>query len=381
MTYTTQDIKDIRPEYYSISRLKTYQSCPRYYYNKYIQGYPDQVFSSSLFTGSLTHLALEEFYKEYKRTQNPKSLTHYLERVTPQFLIQNKMCNPDDADDITNELISVANNLMNLYTRADKAYIGSDSIRKADGGIPSKPQATKAWKAYLSDNIHLSGTIQLLNLELSSSVNTENTRKGELSIVDIYSDIYYASTKYIHNPRLKKVLDIELGISDYNYDTQSIINPVLMPEKFGGKDNVFFKAYIDLIVEDENGKVIILDHKTNKTPYSYDDLLYNVQLLSYVWAYESISGRKVDYIGINNVTIADTFTNSQSNSLVMREVPDSDYIQKILNNLFSVHIPIKNKYYPFTLPEPYSKCLKTFERPCPFLGTCWPDKVRNMSNE
>lgn len=379
MTNLNQESK---PDYYSISRLKTYQSCPRYYYNKYVQNIPDQSFSSSLFTGSLTHLALEEFYKEHKESGKPESLTYYLEKVLAPFLLQNKMCTSESADDMAQELISVAKTLLELYIKADKSYLGTDSIRKADGGIASKPQATKAWKNYIHDNVGLNATIQLLNLELSSTIKIEtNNRKGELSLVDVFSDIYYATTKYVHNPRLKKTLDVEIGISDYDYNAQAIINPLLMPEKFGGKDNVFFKAYIDLIVEDEEGKVIILDHKTNKTPFSYDDLLYNVQLMSYVWAYQEVTGRKVDYIGINNVTIADTFTNTHSNSLVIREVPDESYIQRVLNNLFSVHIPIKNNYYPFTLPEPYSKCLKTFERPCPFLGTCWPDKARNISND
>ena len=378
MTNLNQEIK---PEYYSISRLKTYQSCPRYYYNKYVQNLSDQAFSSSLFTGSLTHLALEEFYKEHKKSGNPKSLTHYLEEVLPSFLLQNKMCTPESANDLAQELIGVAKTLLQLYIKADVSYVGKDSIRKADGGVASKPQATKAWKNFIQENVELNATIQLLNLELSSIIKIEiNNRKGELSLVDLFSNIYYATTKYVHNPRLKKTLDVEIGISDYDYNTQAIINPLLMPTKFGGKDNVFFKAYIDLIVEDDEGKVIILDHKTNKTPFSYDDLLYNVQLMSYVWAYQEVSGRKVDYIGINNVTIADSFTNSTSNSLVIREVPDKDYIERVLNNLFSVHIPIKNNYYPFILPEPYSKCLKTFEKPCPFLGTCWPDKARTISN-
>lgn len=371
-----------KPQYYSISRLKTYQTCPRYYYNKYVQNIPDQLFSSSLFTGSLTHLALEEFYKEHKASGNPKSLTYYLESVTPSFLLDNKMCTENDADDMAKELISVAKSLLCLYARADKSYIGTDCIRKADGGIPSKPQATKAWKTFINDDASLQGTIQLLNLELSSTVKIDtNNRKGELSIVDIFSDIYYASTKYYHNPRLKKTIEVEFGISNYDSESQSLINPLPMPEKFGGNDDFYFKGFIDLISEDEQGKLIILDHKTNKTPYSHEDLLYNVQLLSYVWAYQEVTGRKVDYIGINNVTIANTFTNTYSNSLVIREVPEPGYIQRLLNNLFSVHIPIKNGYYPFTLPEPYSKCLKTFERPCPFLGTCWPDKARNITNE
>lgn len=102
-------------------------------------------------------------------------------------------------------------------------------------------------------------------------------------VVSLLNNFY--SEKSIYEDNIKHILDVEL------YSDQFLtINGVDIP--------LPCKAKIDLVIETNDGKVVIIDHKTKQSFSSEDDiaLASGSQAITYVKSYEAMYGLDVDEV-------------------------------------------------------------------------------------
>lgn len=348
--------------FYSISRLKTYSECSKFYENRYINKIKVQDVSSSTLLGTLVHGAIEEYYLSADRNGKPDSLNRCFSRSSSKILLEMGLLEEEELNYISSSLNAYSLNIKTLYKKASKLYQGSDAIRTREGKEAKSPQATSAWKA----------EAKLLGLE-SSKRTIDTFFKGklptEISLAEVYAEALHLVTNYRHPRLITKVEAVEFPISHKDLENDTLVNPVNMPDEFGGEEDFFFNGYVDLIGETESGEKVIVDHKTSKKAYTEEDLKYNPQLIAYAWAYSVLTGDKVSYIGINNI---------RDREFVYTELPDDDQCQEILNSLFSNHKDISSCSFKKKAPEPYSPCLNMFGKPCPYLPCCWPDRANEL---
>lgn len=336
---------------YSVSRLKSYDTCSQLYKNKYIDKI--KVIEGSYYTllGSLVHKVLEDYYSN-KQSLSPIQL------LSLNILDYLKNLGVTPSPQLANYILEYTQSLQELYLKSKEDYIGNDSIRKADGSIALVPEKTTGWKRqYQSLGLDsLKQNILLLSQDF-------DTRTPNKDISDVFSEAYNLLLNYKHPSIIHSVDHIEFPLSHLNINSMEIINPVLMPSIYGGDSGIYLNGYIDLIGKDASGNVIILDHKTSSEEFKSELIPYNVQLLSYAWAYESLTNTPVSFIGINNI---------RAGSLAISPTPPPDVRDNLLKTLFNKHILIKHKVFSRHLPESNSPCLKMYGSPCPYLSTCWP---------
>jgi len=350
-------------QYYSVSRLKTYKTCPNYYNNKYINKYPDYPFTASTLYGSIAHSILETYYfNKYNKVEILEPIEDLLLDALMSTLKDMGKLEDEMEIVIRRSLSSIASKMEVLYYKASEDYIGKDSIRKKDGTVSSNPKLTTAWKNQLN-KLGVNEDIEAINVYFRSLSDPRDTLNlwDQISIVEIYNDLY-SIFKLYKDPFLNYEIEgIEVPLSKLEGD--KIINPVLMPPKYGGNNNIYLMGYIDLIVNKED-KLILIDHKTGSQPFSREDVEFNSQLIVYAWCIERLTGKEVSHIGINNI----------GNNNVLVPLPSKDIRKKILSTLFSSHLGIEAKYFPKYIPEPYSPCLKMYGKTCPYLSVCWPER-------
>lgn len=350
----------IIPSTYSVSRLKTLDKCTEYFRLKYVEKIKVEDISPSTFLGNLCHSCLEFYYGA-----NPK-----IDKITAfelglRFTLHDKkLVDEENLDLVWDKLWSYLVNLDLLYQKADPNYNGPDAIRTKAGTVPKNPQMTTQWK----------DDYQGMGLENSKGVLDLYIEAIEgISVADICAEGYSLMKKYKHPQmalpsgekiKLKKILYIELPISVINKETGIITNPVKMPDEYGGSSLVYLNGYLDLVGADEEGNIAIIDHKTSKNEFTHQDIAHNVQLLSYVWAFENLTGLTVKYIGINNLRYG---------SCNIVEVPPHEALLERLYTLFKNHNLIEHKIFNKRTPEPYSPCLDSYGKRCPYLNMCWPD--------
>lgn len=340
-------------DYYSVSRLKTYMTCSQKYKYEYVDG--DRVKSSSKSTllGSLVHNALELFYLTPKEDRQP--LSCYFDAGCSNYFQSSHL--GDAVDDTIVELMdSYADGLTKLLDRASPSYKGRDAIRKRDGSPASNPSMTSDWKRSYED-MGLAGIVETLSAYLEGKIELS----GE-DFIGGYSEAKYICSIYKSPFYLDNPVEIEMPISKKKGD--QIINPVKMPSKYGGRKNIYLLGYIDIVAELDDGSVIIADHKTSMSSFTSNDVAHNVQLLAYAYAYQIITGKRPEYIGINNVR--------NGGHLVFVETPPEKQANEILDSLFSAHLLINKEVFTKHSPEPYSPCLSMYGSTCPYLSKCWP---------
>ena len=140
-----------------------------------------------------------------------------------------------------------------------------------------------------------------------------------------------------------------------------------MPSHYGGEDQVLLNGYVDWIGYINYGgkeKLAIVDYKSSKEELTPDKVQYNVQLYSYVYAYEYLTGETVDLIGIHNL---------RAGSLVLTPI-DRNKMGIVLEALFTNHLLIKHKIFQKQIPDTsYAKCMNMYGKICPYLEFCYPD--------
>lgn len=359
-----------KPEYYSVSRLKSLSVCSEYYKLKYIDKIKVPSLSGATIIGSLCHDALEYFHSD--ENLSFISLIEVFKFTSKKTLVERNIIHKnipsEQLDAIHTELWECALDNLSLYARASQVYKGPAPIRKKDGGIASNPTSTTGWKKAEEVLRLLSrkGTIDAEALRL-------NPELGEISLAGVFAEAFSICYRYHVPEEVVETIAVEFPISEYSADTGFLINPVPMPEEFGGEENIYLNGFIDWIGRvyyRGAEKLAIVDYKSSKEDMAADQVQYNVQLYSYVYAYEFLTGETVDLIGIHNL---------RSGRLVLVEV-DREIMQTVLGSLFFKHNLIKaGMFYKHAPDSGYSPCLSQFGKPCPYLANCYPKLYEKLN--
>lgn len=341
-------------EYYSVSRLKTYKTCSIKYKYEYVE--KDKIYSASKSTiiGSIVHNALEIYYLLDKKDRQP--LINYFNAAFNLYVKESRLDKTID-ETVVSLLERYSKDMGRLIERSSPFYRGKDAIRKKDGSPASNPQMTSDWKlSYESSG--LSSLHDSLLMYLNGSLDMEGS-----DFINAYSEAKYLCSSYKGSSWLDNSIEVEMPISKKNSDG-SILNPVLMPSKHGGRKNIYLLGFIDLVSKLDDGSLLLVDHKTSSSSFTGSDVSYNAQLLSYAYAYEKIKGVRPHYIGINNI---------RDDEVVFVETPSSKEAMEVLDSLFSCHKLINDEVWIKHSPEPYSPCVSMYGSTCPYLNKCWPN--------
>lgn len=107
--------------------------------------------------------------------------------------------------------------------------------------------------------------------------------KAIKTTTSLLSNFY--NEKSIYEDHISKVLDVEISYTDF-----LTINGVDIP--------LPFNSIIDLVIENHEGKIIIIDHKSKNAFSSEEELRLSIgkQAITYVKSYEAYSGLTVDEV-------------------------------------------------------------------------------------
>lgn len=355
---------EAKPEYYSVSRLKSYSQCSMYYKLKYVDKIKVVSMSESTITGNLCHDALEFYYGE--ENYHGLSLLECLEVTGKKTLIERcgfKNLAKADFDKLYKDLLFFAQDSLLLYIRASDWYTGDNPIRTKQGKVAKAPSKTSGW-IEVEQSLGLTKKRRAMQ-EYYERINPEFK---DILLANAFAQAYYICLSYRQPEELIEVLVPEMALSDYKVTEEGpqVLNPVPMPEEFGGKEGVYLNGYIDVVgLVKYKGKVrkAIIDYKSNKDDFTQEEVDYNVQLFSYVYAYEYLTGEKLDVMGIFNL---------RTNNLVLVEI-DREIMQDMLEALFSTHKAIKAEVFKKHIPDSsYAQCLNSYGKLCPYLGNCHP---------
>ena len=308
--------------------------------------------------------SVETYYK--KARENNKVSPEYAFYETAPIVLKEKGL-LDDNDDLQDMLLNYSKSVGQLYFKASNSYSGSDKIRTKSGDIASAPHMTSSWKTQAS-NLGLDTKRSTIDMYLRQRLEGIYGDVGYMSICDIFGEACSLIKTYKHPTFLSKIIDIEFPISDRQED--KLINPVKMPSEYGGDQGIYFNGYIDMVGVTKEGKVVLVDHKSSKLPFKEDDIRYNVQLTTYAWAFEELTGMKVDYLAIYNL---------RDSEFKYTRVPSNKW--EIINTVFRYHYSIKQETFYKESPEPYSPCLNSYGRPCPYLSLCWSTRAQSLGIE
>lgn len=345
-------------DFYSLSKINTYTRCSNFYKCRYILGMKVPSGPSTLL-GSIVHTSLENLYTAVKEGGSVDK-REVFKGAIKEVLVSKGFIEEPTWNEIGEEIFNCAAILRNAYLKASADYEGDDAIRTNSGSIAKCPEKTSAWKDFLRKRGKASNK-ELLDIALNA-IELKN-RFGRVSPTDVIGEAYNMFVNYTHPKCISSIRNIEYPISSYNKDRTKVLNPFKLPSSLVGDSEIYLMAFIDMVAELDDGGIIIIDHKTNKTQYDEKVIRVNTQLLLYSWVYEQITNEKVKYIGINNL---------RSNKLVYIPTPPEEYRWEIINCLFAAHKNIKDQQFVKHVPENYSPCLNSFGDLCPFLGYCWP---------
>lgn len=344
---------------YSVSRLKLYDICSQEYKLKYIDRIETNTMSESTILGNICHSVLEEYYLSNFQYGLIEILESNIENILIELKVFPTKCSTNK--EIIRDLQLYQKKIYNLYLRSSPEYVGADAIRTRSGYVPTNPTKTSDWKKSVKEL-----KLDELKSQLELLIYTVNQELEGIDLVDIYSQAYYIVSKYTVPNSIIETEAIEMPFGTYDSETQEIINPVFFPPEFA-EEPVILNGFIDWVGKvNIDGKIgiAIIDYKTSKEQFTESTVSYNLQLYSYVYAYETITNKKVDYIGIHSL---------RHNELVI--VPVSRHkMEAVLKSLFSKHKYIKNQQYLKRIPDSvYSPCLNQFNKPCSYLKYCYPD--------
>jgi hypothetical protein len=350
------DIYSSQDEYqrFSVSKIKTYKECSQMYNLKYVQKLSCYKESTSTFVGTLVHAALEYLYGvEDDSVVSAKDA--FFKILADEFAKKGI----SSTESILGDLLEYYEDINNLYLRASAAYNGKDAIRTGNGSVPKVPEMTSTWKAECKK-------LDLDNRKARIDYIIQTSKNGmeEVSITDVFSKALTLVSNYVTPPEFMEILHLELPLSEWNKDTNTLINPVPFPEcEF---PNVYLNGYIDNIAKViVNGKLItaVIDYKTSKEEFNESIVAHNQQLLIYAAGVEELLGIEVDYIGILSLIKGNLVLVPVDKEIQSKVIQGfNGIIKKIFDNDF-------HKHYPDTK---YSACLNSFGSTCPFLKECWP---------
>lgn len=360
---------DDKPSYYSVSRLKSYSTCAEYYKLKYVDKIQTPSLSAATLIGSLCHDALEYYHSAENQFRH---LSEVFKVTSKKTLLERKIIDRNAPEELLEELwmdaVSFAQDCLSLYERASERYNGSLPIRKKDGGVAASPTSTSVWKR-AEEALKLPQRRDNID---QRAINLNPDMDG-LSLASIFAEAFAICYRYQTPTEVVRTIAVEFPISDYIAEDGRIVNPVPMPAEFGGEEGMYLNGYIDwtgMVQFNGAEKLAIVDYKSSKEDMQADQVKYNVQLYSYVYAYELVTGETVEVIGIHNL---------RSGRLVLVEV-DRQIMQDVLRNLFFKHKLIGAGMFYKHIPDTgYSPCLAQFGKQCPYLKNCYPELYAKLN--
>lgn len=350
LEYSNQD------EYqrFSVSKIKTYKECSEMFKLKYVDKLDVYHQSTATLTGTLMHSTLEYLYGT-KDDEVETAVDAFFKVLPTEFAKLGIV----SVESILGELLDYHQDIANLYKRASKNYKGADAIRTGKGETPKVPEMTGVWKAECK-RLRLEERKNLIDYTMQASKNGLES----VSITEVFSRAFNLASKYNTPNALHEILYLELPLSNWDRNTNTLLNPTPFPN-CPHKD-IYLNGYIDNIsVVNVKGKLYnaVIDYKTSKEIFNESIVEHNQQLLMYAKGAEYLLGIPIDYIGILSLIKNDLVLVPVDKELQNEVIKGfNQVIDKTLSNEFTKHYP----------DSKYSMCLNSFGGACPFLKNCWP---------
>lgn len=212
------------------------------------------------------------------------------------------------------EMIDLSNNVNVRYSKADfdPDVFTDDELKALEG----KPDRFRAYSSLL--------------------------RKGEMLIETYAKDIL---------PRVKKVIATQVYFS--------------LPNGIGDE----IMGFADLICEWEDGRTILVDHKTSATPYAQDSVIEGDKAKQLALYYEALKDKYgIDAVGFFVLEKKIRKKIPKTRTQVILGVPPEEVIQKTIDEFDNVLYDIKQGNFPCCSPQ----CDQYGQR-CPYKSYCATD--------
>lgn len=315
---------------YSHSALEMYSSCGEKYRLWYIADPDNRPDNSNYHTlvGVHAHAILEQFYRA-KDGDLPVIAKDYwfnfLEEAKLGFV--RKML-----DDYRREYAQ-------LKFRASKDYRGADAIRTASGEVPKNLAMTQSWQQALG----ASGLPKKKDI-LDKAAHRMGEVWKTVSFTEVYTDVNEIIGMHTKPLIIKDVVDVEY---EFNVD--------LYGESFRG--------FLDLVATTIDGKLAIIDWKTNSRTHkdSYK-VAHHPQLLLYGWVYEHLTGRRPDAIGLGFL---------RANDVVLADY-DPELAEETMSRRQRLIDGISKDVFPMASPVQFNSPCHNGKIVCPYLERCHP---------
>ena len=370
----------------SHSSLTVYQSCPKKYYYHYKEKYRAKETSAALLWGSAIDAALNHLLLDLSKKRVDYLGQEYIITLTNSWrkgFINKQQVDLQDNEDIVyaasdfdGELISYAD------LAATHAKMGLGGVYEGVGVVRTPEDC----------------------LELVEAIRKRKEAKGWSGLESVerkfYNYMHWLSMHakgiilikaYIEQivPKIKKVLSGQKEINLVNEDGDAIT------------------GFIDAVLEWEDGRTVVFDHKTAAREYEWDAVLKSPQLALYVHAVESeFNTRNAGYIvlrkqidkqktkkcqvcghdgtGSRAKTCDNKVDGKRCGGVWLEKVNPKGRIDVLINeipkrteeivldNFVDINAQIKTGIFPRNL----SACSNPF--PCPFQKLCWQNKTEGL---
>lgn len=337
----------------SFSGLETYISCPKYFEERYINKTPyEKKIESCLIIGSWCHELIEHKIK----ANNQIKLRDVVEdNITYWLNIYGLSYKPEEIE----KLIDVSFDLSELlYRTSIQCKDVNTAIRNKDNSVMKDPINYPS-SSFLRELKNCSTYKYKGELDLIASKQKEEFI--DISVVWCLADAICMADNFIIPEWVYKTIGLELG---FGVDENTRFN-------LGEDNNTSIVGFIDWVVELDDGSIMVIDHKTSKitSKPSPLDVLYHPQLNLYAYIFEKLTGKTVNYIGINHL---------RSGEIIIAEV-DLEVKESNYQHLLELYNHSQSGVYIRRRPTDYmSPCVKKDIKSgrvlntCPYLHKCWP---------
>ncbi len=337
----------------SFSRLETYTKCPRLYWNKYVEKLDVQIPQAvPLLKGVYVHEVLAEVLNPETNLICPQEVFSML---LPAWLESQSL----EFD--TNFLLNFVQQFGELIHRTLLSYRGPYPIRNKDGSPPRSLQTfpPTTWKNALKD----SGLTDI-RYQVDNMAASQNAEYVQVSLSYLLGEIWALVAHFSKPGWIKDVIGVEMPIS-----TDETNEVILIESSSSEEDDVLLRAYIDLVAVTEDGRRIIIDHKTSKKKPLPEEVLFHPQLNLYAWVRHETYGGWDDLLGIHHVPSGEYVLAQVDPEIVMETVRHFQILQKISEQ------DVAYRRHPMEYNTP---CIQRdyathqIKSVCPFLQHCWP---------
>jgi len=319
---------------YSHSALEMYSACGEKYRLWYIADPDNRPSNESFHTlvGVHAHAILETYYRAIKAgTRIP--LADAAQSYWDTFLANVNI------GFIGKMLDEYRTDYARLKFRASKEYTGPNAIRTASGEVPKNLAMTASWQQALG-----ASGLPKRKVLLDKAAHKAGSIWQTVSFIDVFVDVSEIIENHTTSLAIHEVVDIEY---EFNVSVQG----------------AEFRGFLDLIAKTPDGKLVIIDWKTNSRTHrdSYK-IAHHPQLLLYGWIYESLTGQRPDQIAIGFL---------RSNDLVLAEY-DADLAEETMARRHRFIDGINKDVFPMASPVQFNSPCHNGKMVCPYLERCHP---------